>query len=356
MQKLDTSYLAKINNALQKKNIINLGVGQPDFKPPKHILNAFRKSISEYTGYTPIDGLPELKKLIIKKLRRENNIKAEDVVVTSGAVEAVFDSILGHLKHDNEIILFLPYYGKYATIPNIIGADVKTVALKNNRPNIAELEKKITKKTKMIVLNSPGNPTGIVFSKDEIKQLTEIVDKNDLILLSDEVYEKFVYDGKKHISAGSFSDRVITINSFSKTYGFPGLRLGYLAGSAELVEPARFIHTSNTTCCPYSSQKAAISALKGKCPVDLKLFDKRRKLIIKHLNNIGADYIYPEGAFYVYIYTKKDSKVLSNKLIDKGILTMPNHLFGDDKNAIRISYAVEFKKLEKALNILDLLI
>lgn len=338
---------------IKNPNSINLAIGQPDFKPPQVMLNVLKENIDTNTGYTDIKGLPELRELIKKKLQKENKIKTEKVIITNGAIEAIFDSMLTHLKSDSEIILFSPYYGKYTTVPNILGTNIKTISMKNNRPDLEILEHNVSKKTKMIVLNSPCNPTGIVFTKDEIKHLVEIVDRHDLILLSDEVYEKYIYDGKKHISPGKYSDRVITINSFSKTYGFPGLRLGYLAGISKLIDPIINTHMSNTTCSSHMFQKAAIATMKSnKNSFDLSVFDTRRKQIMKLLDQNNISYIYPEGTFYMYIHINEDSVKLSNKILDKNLLVMPSKIFGDNKNALRISYAVNDGILKKGMEIL----
>jgi len=353
MQKLNTNYLNRITEMLQDDNIINLAVGQPDFKPPASVLKAMKENIEKYTGYTPFQGLEELRNSIRNKLRSENKIKGEKVVVTAGAAEAIFDSMLAHLDRGSKVILFFPYYGRYAEVPHLLGVKIHTVSLKNGRPDLFEMERKITKRTRMVVVNSPSNPAGIVYSKGEIKQLVEIIDKHNLILLSDEVYEKYVYDGKKHISPGRYSDRVITINSFSKTYGFPGLRLGYVAGDSELVDPILKIHRSNTTCSPYASQMAAIEALKLDHDFfDLSSFDRKRRSVMQTLDDFGINYVYPEGAFYFYIYVDKDPVKLSNELLSKKLLVMPGSLFGDTKKAIRISYAVNVKTLERGLEIL----
>lgn len=354
MQNLDAKYYTNLFQMLQKPEVINLAVGQPDFKPPSYILNVIKENIEEYTGYTDIKGLPELRDLIKRKLRKENKVNAEEVIVTNGAVEALFDSMLAYLDRNSEVILFSPHYGKYLTAPRLIGARVKTVSLEDKRPNIEKLESKITRKTKLVVVNSPCNPTGTVHSREEIKQLVEIVERHNLILLSDEIYEKYVYDdGRKHVSLGKYSDRVITVNSFSKTYGFPGLRLGYLAGTAELVAPILDVHMSNTTCSPYASQKAAAVALRGGYNFfDIASFDKRRKLVMKKLDEIGIEYIYPEGAFYVYIYINRNSLELADELLHKKLLVMPSQLFGDGNDAIRISYATDKETLENGLELL----
>ena len=352
MQKNYTNFMVKLTNMLLDRDVINLAVGQPDFKPPAQLLAALKENIEKSTGYMPIEGLEELRTLIRKKLLKENKVKTKNVIITTGAIEAIFDSMLACLQKNSEVILFSPYYGKYTAAPYIIGANIKTISLKNNRPNLNELEQKITKNTKMIVINTPSNPSGIVYSKDEIKHIIEIIEKYDLILLSDEVYEKYVYDGNKHVSPGEFSDKVITVNSFSKTYGFPGLRLGYLAGIDEIINPILDIHMSNTTCSPYMHQKAATVALSGDYKFfNITSFDKRRRIVMKKLDEFGINYIYPAGTFYVYIYIDKDCMKIVNNLIEQKILVMPGKFFGDTCNSIRISYTIDDKLLEKGLKL-----
>jgi len=349
-----TDFLSRLFRASQNVDSINLAIGQPNFKPPECVLNELKKNIGSYTKYTDVEGLPELRALIQKKLIIENKIKAEKIIVTNGAVEAIFDTMLTYLNRDSEIILFSPYYGKYKTVPKLFGSKIKKISLNNNnRPDFETLKQSITKKTRMIIVNSPCNPTGVVFSRDEVKRLIEIVEKHDLILLSDEVYEKYVYDRKEHVSPGQYSDNVITINSFSKTYSLPGLRLGYLAGTSNLVDPILDIHMSNTTCSSYASQMAAIRALKLKknC-FDLSSFDRRRKLSMNILNDNEIEYIYPEGAFYLYIYVHQDSVSLAQRLLNNKLLVMPSKLFGDVHNAVRISYATDKETLEKGLELL----
>lgn len=344
-----TEYINRLYEVLGKHDSVNLAIGEPDFGPPPALLEAWKEHVEVNAGYTPISGLPLLRQRIKDKLRVENHVRAEKVVVTAGSAEAIFDTMLAHVSPESEVILFSPCYRKYAVVADCIGARVRRIPLVAGRPPVAELEHYISEKTGMVVVNSPSNPTGAVYSREELKHLAEIVDAHEVVLLSDEAYEKYVYGGRTHHSPGKFSDRALTIQSFSKTYGFPGLRLGYVAGSQKLVEPVLDVHASNTTCCPYAAQQAAVKAMEGPCPVDVSSFDERRRLVLQFLDRIEADYIYPEGAFYVYVYTPGDSLRISTRLMERGILVMPHVLFGGERDAIRISYAIRSDILERGI-------
>jgi len=351
MKQSNNEFLVRLSELSRNPAMVNLGIGQPEFSPPDCMIKALHESIGKNTGYTPVQGIPELREQIKKKLRSENKVKAESVLVTAGAVEALFNSMLAFLKTRDEVILFSPHYSKYNTVPELLGARVKRIGLRNKRPDLEQLEKSVSEKTKIIVLNSPCNPTGMVFSREEIKKLVEIAEKNNSILLSDEVYEKFVYDGKKHTSPGEFSENVITINSFSKSFGFPGLRLGYLAGRNELVMKARDIHLSNVTCVPEFSQSAALAALKCGNSFKLASFEERRNIVLELLNSAGAEFIHPEGTFYIYVFTKGNAERITEELMKEKILVMPNTVFAGERNALRISYAIPEEKLENSIKL-----
>jgi aspartate aminotransferase len=343
---------------MQDPSAINLAVGQPNFQPPQKIMDALHLSAEKQYGYTPTEGITELQQAIQQKLQRENKTSVEKVIVTTGAIEAIFDSLLAHLKRNDEIILFSPHYQKYCTVPNLFNVIIKHVPLtKEKRPDVSALENIITSKTKIIILNSPNNPTGIVYSSDEIKHIIEHVEKNNLLLISDEVYEKYVYDGKKHLSPGCFSKNVLTINSLSKTYGLPGLRLGYLAGTSELIDPVIPIHRSNTTCSPYSVQMAALTAFSDTFNIpDLHSFSLKRKRTMEILDENSITYIHPEGTFYLYIHVPKSSLKIAAQLLEKKVLVMPGEIYHDTHPFIRISYAVNSNKLEQGLQVIKRII
>ncbi|MBU2477346.1 pyridoxal phosphate-dependent aminotransferase [Candidatus Micrarchaeota archaeon] len=353
MKKDSFSFLAEIALLAEKKQIINMAVGEPNLKLPETVTESLAKNFSLSQNYSSPEGIPELRKLIQKKLKTENKIKAEKTVITNGAIEAIFDLLLAHLKQGSELLLFSPYYSKYNMVPLLNNCKVKKIPFQKNRPDFELLEKTISNKSKVILLNSPHNPTGTVFNKEEIKELVEITEKHSLILISDEVYEKFVYEGKKHISPARFSSDVIIVNSFSKTFSMPSLRLGFMTGPEDLINPALKIHLCNVSCTSSISQNIGIKLLK-KCKnfPDLSELNNKRKFVIKTLQENNIDFIFPEGTFYIYIFTKKNSNNIFNKLKRNGVLIMPNKIFGNNKNAIRISYSIPQEELEKAIAVI----
>jgi len=347
------TFLHLVNQKLLNEKCVNFAVGQPDFKPAKEIIDAYKNNIETHTGYTPIQGLPILQKVIKQKLLKENKISVEEVLITTGAIESIFDIILTYLKPNDGLILFTPSYPKYRSIAERLNVHIKNIPLKKNIFDISLIEKSITKKTKMIILNSPHNPTGIVFSEDEIKQICEIAKKYKILLISDEVYEKYLYENAIHFSPARINNNVLTINSFSKTYGFPGLRIGYVAGPKTLIKPVITTHQSNTTCSFYAAQLAALAALQlEKPPFDINIFDQRRTYLIKQLEQMGLSFIYPKGAFYIYVYIEENALNFCYKLLKDNLLVMPSTFYEHENKAIRLSYAVNMECIEKGLSIL----
>lgn len=347
----DSDYVVKVNEAAAKPGAINLAVGEPRFAPPKAMIDALKQHAGTEFGYTPVKGLPELREAIQGKLKRENGVDTEDVLVTAGAIEAIFDSLIAHLPRGSEALLFAPHYGKYATPVSLAGATLRAVGLKDGRPDMDAFNAAVKDNTKVIIHNSPANPSGIVFTEDETKRLAEIAEERDIVIVSDEPYEKFIYDSKmRHFSPGKYTANALTINSFSKTYGFPGLRIGYMAGRKELIRPAAAIHTSNTTCCPYGMQKAAVAALESGFTPPLDSLREKRALVISSLESAGIEFLRPQGAFYAYAFIgKKDEQYVCQALMAQGVLVMPGAMFGGTRPAVRICYTEDEDRLERGL-------
>jgi aspartate/methionine/tyrosine aminotransferase len=331
---------------------INLAVGQPCFPPPPQIAEALKSSAGGYAGYTETEGLPELRKAIKAKLLRENRVRAKEALVTAGAVEACFDFALSRLSPGSEAITLSPHYGKYETPARIARAKLKKIPLKKWRPDLDALERAITKKTRLITINTPNNPTGLVYTEEELKRIAEAAERHGVPILADETYEKFAYGGRRHVSLARFTTLAATANSLSKTYGFPGLRLGYLAGAEELILPAREIHASNTTCLPEFTQKAALAALRSGFSPPASEFESRAKLAASILGEAGIFHLPCEGAFYAYAYVR-DARALCASLLREKVLLMPSAMFGDEKQAVRICYAAPPEKLEAGLRALS---
>lgn len=341
-------------------NAINLGIGEPDFNVPKNIKDAMKKSIDNNdTHYTPNKGYIELREEIVKKFKRDNGINTdpENVIVTVGASEALNICTQAFIESGNEVILPNPSFLSYEACINLSGGSIVPVDCKMENEfklKADEVLEKITPKTKAIILNSPSNPTGAVMEKEDIKAIADLSMDHDFLIISDEIYEKIIYD-KKHYSPGKYSDNVITLNGFSKTYAMTGLRIGYLTANETYSEELLKIHQYNIACASTTSQRGAYEALTG--PQDevnemVKEFKKRRDLIVSRLNEMGYETVNAEGAFYVF--PKIEDKDFVMKAAKAGVITAPGVAFGSNgKNHVRMSYANSYENIEKAMNILE---
>lgn len=342
---------------------INLGIGEPDFDVPENIKIAMKEAIDENdTHYTPNKGYVELREEIVKKLDKDNDIKTdvENVIVTSGASEALYMCAQAFFEKGDEILLPDPSFLSYDACIKLSEAKSVSVecSMENNlKLKIEDVKEKITPKTKAIMLNSPCNPSGAVMDKEDVKAIADLSHDNDFIIISDEIYEKIIYD-KKHYSPAAYSDNVITINGFSKSYAMTGIRIGYLNAGERFNEDLLKIHQYCTACANSIGQMGAIEALKGPQDSVKKMvseFKRRRDLITGRLLDMGYETPIPEGAFYVY--PKVDNPMeFVKKAADAGVITVPGLPFGEngDKH-VRMSYANSYENIERAMDILETL-
>jgi len=334
---------------------INLGLGQPDFDTPGHIKQAAIRSIEEgFTGYTANCGVPDLRTAISDKFRRENGLsyKPEEIMATSGASEALFIAIAALVNKGDEVLVGDPSFLSYSALTKLAGGRPVGVPL-NDRLRISPeaVEARITDRTKALIINSPSNPTGAVQTEEELHALADLADDRDIAMISDEVYEHFIYDGK-HVSPARYSDQVITINAVSKTYAMTGWRLGYLGAKGDALEQMLKVHQYIQACACSISQKAALAALTGpqECVFEMRdEFRIRRDMLVEGFCEMGVELARPEGAFYVFPKVG-DGDSTSAKLIKHGVVTVPGSAFGPGgREHIRISYAVSRDKIEEAL-------
>ncbi|MDP3106184.1 MAG: pyridoxal phosphate-dependent aminotransferase [Candidatus Methanoperedens sp.] len=367
LQKIMESATLRISNLAselksQGKDIISFSLGEPDFTTPGHIIEAAKASLERgETHYTPSPGIPELRKAIAEKLKNENRleIKPGNIIVTPGAKQAIFEVMLSVLQEGDEAVLFDPAWVSYEPCVMLAGAKTKWVSTDADdgfKPvNIAE---SITKKTKIIVVNSPCNPTGGVYDRRTLKEIADIaVDKN-ILVLSDEIYEKIIYD-KEHISIGSMDgmqDLTITVNGFSKAYAMTGWRLGYVSAPKEIYEQMLKLHSHSVSQATSFVQYAGIAALQGDqaCVADMvREFRIRRDLLVRGLNKIGIKCNMPDGAFYAFADVSdfgSGEKVAETLLNKAFVATTPGSAFGEAGNDfIRISYATSQERIKEAL-------
>jgi len=348
------------------EDVISLGVGEPDFVTPWHIREACIYALEKgHTTYTSNLGLIELREEIAKKYEKEQNasyLPESEILVTTGVSEAFDIAMRAVLNPGDEVILPEPNYVAYK--PCIIFAGGTPVILEtrqedNFRINIDELRKKITKKTKAIILNYPNNPTGATYKKKELEEIADIAVEHELIVISDEIYEKLTYDAK-HTSFSSLNgmkEQSIILNGFSKAYAMTGLRVGYALAPAKLLECMVKIHQYTMLCAPIIAQIGAIEALRnGESEVErmVKEYNRRRRIIVKRLNELNLPCTMPEGAFYVFPSienTKMTSEEFSLGLLKKHkVAVVPGNAFGScGEGFIRCAYAASAEDINLAL-------
>ncbi|MFO0792818.1 MAG: pyridoxal phosphate-dependent aminotransferase [Candidatus Brocadiaceae bacterium] len=357
-------------------DIIGFGAGEPDFDVPENVKNAAIKAIRDgHNKYTPTSGAPDLKEAISEKLLKDNNLKysPSQILVSAGAKQSILNVVLVVCDIGDEAIIPVPYWVSYPEMVIMAGAKpvfLNTSDKENFKITRDSLAKAITPKTKLLFMNSPGNPTGMVYSEKELRDIICFAVEKGLYVISDEIYEKVVYDDTKHVSPAIFSEecykKVITVNGFSKVYSMTGWRLGYVAGPEEIIKAATNIQDHTTSGANSIAQKAGVEALKGSqdsVVYMVKEFDKRRKYVIDRLNKIqGISCLLPQGAFYAFpkvsdLYKKKiagqsvtNSFDLVNLLLEKAFVAfVPGAPFGAD-DYIRISYATSMVNIEKGMD------
>ncbi|GBF52258.1 aspartate aminotransferase [Microcystis sp. 0824] len=356
-----------------KKNgedVCSFSAGEPDFDTPIHIKAAAKKALDEgKTRYGPAAGEPGLRKAIAEKLLRDNQLayNADNIIVTNGGKQSLYNLIMALIEAGDEVIIPAPYWLSYPEMVTLAGGTsvIVNTSLENHYKITPEqLEAAITPKTKLFVLNSPSNPTGIVYTPEEIAALAKIVVEKDILVVSDEIYEKILYDGAIHRSIASFGpeifQRSIVSNGFAKAFSMTGWRVGYIAGPVEIVKAMTKIQGHSTSNVCTFAQYGAIAALES--PQDcieemVKAFSERRQYILERVRSLpGLNCPTPNGAFYVFIdisQTGLKSRDFCQKLLEtQKVAAIPGIAFGAD-DCIRLSYATDLKTIEKGFDRID---
>ncbi len=360
-------------------DVVSLSAGEPDFATPENIRKKAIEALDRgFTHYTTVSGIPELKEAIIEKFKRESNIEylPDEVIVSTGAKQALYNAIFALIGPGDEVLIPTPYWVSYRD--QVIMAEGVPVFIETDEANgfqfsIEDIEKKISSRTKLILLNSPNNPTGIIYNEELLKDLANLILNKGLYLISDEIYEKITYDNVRVKSIVSIEptlkEYAIIINGFSKAYAMTGWRLGYAVGPREIIKAMNKIQGQVTSCPNSIAQWAGVEALRG--PQDSVefmrgKFGERRNFVIERLSKIpNVSFVKPKGAFYIFVnissyfgksyedYDVVDSLSMSEYLLNEGkIALVPGSAFGKE-GYLRLSYATSKENLKKALDRLE---
>lgn len=363
-------------------DVVGFGAGEPDFDTPEHIKEAAKKAIDEgFTKYTSASGIKELKEAICRKFKNDNNLdySPDEVLISCGAKHSIFNTILALCSEGDEVILPSPYWVSYPEMIKVAGARsviLPTTQENNFKITPQQLQEALTSKTKLLILNSPSNPTGMIYTKDELVSISNILIEKGIFCISDEIFEKIIYDGQEHVSIASLNNKVkeltIVINGVSKAYSMTGWRIGYAAGPKEIIKAMSNLQSHSTSNPTSISQRAALVALEGTQESLHNMvteFDKRRDYIVKRLKSInGISCLKPQGAFYVFPdvsqiirrtfrnQTARDSILLAQILLEEAnVAVVPGNAFGAGEH-IRLSYAISMENISKGLDRLEGLI
>jgi aspartate aminotransferase len=363
----------------QGRNIIDFGLGEPDFATPSNIIRAAEHAMAEgFTKYTPPAGLPALRQAIADKLKRENNLDyaPEEIIVSCGAKQALYNVAMVLLDAGDEVLIPGPYWVTYPTQVLLAGGTpviIPTTVANDFKITGDLLRRSITPKTKGLLLNSPCNPTGAVYTPAELEDLARVLLDTEIFIITDEIYEHIIYDGLKQISIATLDPalkaRSIVVNGFSKAYAMTGWRLGYCAGPREVIEMCDRLQSQTTSNATAFAQVAGIEALSGpqeSVGAMAQAFEQRRNFVVQRLNAIpGITSNTPRGAFYVFpriadLFGRRaqgrpltTAAEVADYLLDTaGVAVVPGDAFGDDRS-MRISYASSMAELEDGLARID---
>jgi len=365
---IETSPIRKLIDLVDKiPDVIGLHAGEPDFDTPVHIKDAVKKALDRgYTHYTHTAGLPELREAIAEKLLKENRIKADpetEITITIGGFAALFSTLQAVINLGDEVIITEPSWPSYKGLVKL--AEGISIPLQLKTPDypldVELLKEKITERTKMVIINNPNNPTGAVYTLQQLKALASLAKKHNFLVLADEVYEKIVFDDARHFSIAGLEgmkERTITINSFSKTYAMTGWRVGYVVANEQITAGIRRIHSYAVSCVSPAFQKAAVTALKAsqECVQQMvRDYKERREVAVEALNDIPhLQCLKPRGTFYLFPNVQElglPSSDLAEQMLKKArIATIPGSAFGPSgEGHLRMSIAVSKKDLLEAV-------
>ncbi|HNX81247.1 MAG TPA: pyridoxal phosphate-dependent aminotransferase [Candidatus Omnitrophota bacterium] len=371
LQKINPSATLAITSKAKKlrsegKDVVTFAAGEPDFDTPDFIKDAAYEAIKcGFTKYTPTTGIPDLKNAICDKFKKDNGLVyvPSQVIVSCGAKHSIFNALFVLVEKGDEVLIPSPYWVSYPEMVNLCEATprfIKTSARNKFKMTTADLERAITAKTKVLILNSPSNPTGCVYTKEELEAIAKICVAKRIFVIADEIYEKIIFDGQRHVSIASFSkeiyDLTITVNGLSKSHSMTGWRIGYVGAPQDIADAISKFQDHSTSNPTSIAQKAAVAALRAPDDFCVRMcaeFEKRRDYIVKRLSSIKQfNVVRPEGAFYVFCGIKGiklDSLQFAVRLLDEALVAViPGVSFGWDE-FVRFSFATNIEQIEKGV-------
>jgi aspartate aminotransferase len=372
LKKINPSSTLAITSKAKKlksegKDIVTFAAGEPDFDTPDFIKDAAIEALkSGFTKYTPTTGTPELKKLICQKFKKDNLLEYApgQIIVSCGAKHSIYNALMVLLNKGDEVLIPLPYWVSYPEMVNLCESTprfIKTTAANNFKITITDLKKHITPKTKVLIINSPSNPAGSVYNRAELEEIAKICVSKNIFVISDEIYEKIIFDGAKHESIASFNkdiyDLTITVNGLSKSHSMTGWRIGYLGAPGDVANAISNLQDHSTSNPNSIAQKAAAAALSAPEDFTVKLcreFQQRRDYLASRLKGIEKiSFSLPQGAFYMFCDISKtglDSTEFASRLLEEEYVSViPGGSFGMDDH-IRLSFATSMEEIRKGMD------
>jgi aspartate aminotransferase len=342
-------------------DVVDLSVGEPDFTTPEHIRTEAKASLDRgETGYTPSAGIPDLREAIAHKLREENGLRVErdEVIVTPGAKQALYEVILSLVREGDEVVLLDPAWVSYEAMVKMAGGELNRVTLDPDAGftlGDTDLAEAVSDDTRLVIVNTPSNPTGGVFSRDELERIRDLAVDHDFWVISDEIYEKIRY-GAEHHSLGAMdgmSGRTVTVNGFSKSYAMTGWRLGYFVAPEEVRDQASKVHSHSVSCATSFAQRGGVAAIDGpQEPVEemVEAFESRRDTLVDALADAGVEIPKPEGAFYAFVPVgaEDDAALCEEILQEEYVATTPGSAFGVP-GYMRVSYATSEERIKEGV-------
>ena len=355
MLQIDGSGIRRMFDIGASKQLINMALGEPHFDVPAAVKRACMSAmLAGKNKYTQNAGIVELRRAVARKLKHENRIRANEnqVIVTCGALGGLSIIFQTLFQKGDEVILFDPYFVAYERLVRLNGA---TPVFVDTYPDFTldaeKIRSKITERTKAIILNNPCNPTGRVFSREELKAVADVAREHDLVIISDEVYEKFVYDGE-HLSIGRIYPKTVTVNGFSKSHAMTGWRIGYVHGPQEIMEHALKAQQFNFTCAPAPFQYAAMAALKTPVRKHVAMYKKKRNVVWNGLKD-NYEFQKPAGAFFAFIRAPIRAQDFVQRCMKKRLIVVPGNTFSQRDTHFRLSFACPTETLEKGISVLN---